>query len=141
MSWLRKLSGSTRASSGMEWWLWRRLPTIGLIGTMLPLLALGTLHLLNDANSSESTAKMLQMASFTCWGVIIFNWTMTLTLAIGCVVVIIMKGPGYVADGFWVSHSDQPRDAMESKGEADSRRTVLPTFYSQQKAIAEDSEK
>jgi len=32
-------------------------------------------------------------------------------LGIGCVIVMVMKGPGYVADGYPVSHSDRPRDA------------------------------
>ena len=31
------------------------------------------------------------------------------TVAIGCVVVHIMKGPAYVADGLPVSHADRPK--------------------------------
>jgi hypothetical protein len=72
--------------------------------------------------TSEEIARTLQMALFTCVGVIIFNFTMVLTIAIGCVIVMIMKGPGYVADGYWVSHSDKPRKDMESEGEAAARR-------------------
>lgn len=49
---------------------------------------------------------------------------MILTVGIGCVVVMIMKGPSYVADGYWVSHSDRPRQQMESNAEAKARRTV-----------------
>jgi hypothetical protein len=122
MNWLRQLSGGRRANSGMEWWLWRRLLVIGVIGTLLPLLILGLLYFLKDTNPSEQTTKMLQMAGFACLGAIIFNWTMILTLGIGCVVVMIMKGPGYVADGYWVSHSDQPRQEMESAQQAKERR-------------------
>ena len=33
----------------------------------------------------------------------------------GCVVVMVMKGPGYVADGMEVSHSDKPRRIAEGQ--------------------------
>jgi hypothetical protein len=36
-------------------------------------------------------------------------------VAIGCVVVMVMKGPGYVADSLEVSHSDQPRKDIEGE--------------------------
>jgi hypothetical protein len=124
MNWLRKLGGTQRSDSGLEWWLWRRLPVIALIATAAPLAILALMHLLYDATSSDQTARMLQMARFTCWGVLMFNWTMILTVGIGCVVVMIMKGPGYVADGYWVSHSDRPRQEAESNAEASDRRRV-----------------
>ena len=55
-------------------------------------------------------------------GVIIFHWSMVLTIGIGCVIVMVMKGPGYVADGYWVSHSDQPRAVQETAEEASAYR-------------------
>lgn len=36
--------------------------------------------------------------------------------------MMIMKGPGYVADGLRASHSDRPSEHMESAEEATSRR-------------------
>ena len=36
-------------------------------------------------------------------------WTMMLTVAIGCVIVMIMKGPAYGADGL-AATSDSDRD-------------------------------
>ena len=58
------------------------------------------------------------MADYVVGGVIVFHWTMVLTLGIGCVIVIVMKGPGYVADGYLVSHSDKPREVSETDEEA-----------------------
>jgi hypothetical protein len=46
-------------------------------------------------------------------GVVVFHWSAVLTIAIGCVVVMLMKGPGYVADPMELSHSDKPRQSME----------------------------
>ena len=43
------------------------------------------------------------------------SWTAVLTVAIGCVVVAIMKGPAYVADPYPVSHSNRPRRHPDSE--------------------------
>lgn len=112
MNWLNKLPGSIRSASGLEWAIWRKLPLILLVGTALPIVALGLLHWLS-VDTSAADQRWLQMADYIVVGIVIFHWTAVLTIAIGCVVVILMKGPGYVADGLEVSHSDQPRKDVE----------------------------
>ena len=122
MNWLKKIPHTKRAASGLEWSLWRKLPLITLLGTLLPLLALGLVHLLADPQASTEQARWLQLADYVVGGVIIFHWSMVVTVGIGCVIVMVMKGPGYVADGYLVSHSDQPRQVMETDEEAANRR-------------------
>jgi hypothetical protein len=112
MHWLNKLPNSIRSASGLEWALWRKLPLILLVGTVLPLLVAVALHLTSQ-DDSPAQARWLQMADYVVAGVVIFHWTAVLTVAIGCVVVMLMKGPGYVADGLEVSHSDRPRKDVE----------------------------
>jgi hypothetical protein len=47
-------------------------------------------------------------------GLVVFHWTAVFTVAIGCVVVMLMKGPGYIADDpMELSHSDKPRASMQ----------------------------
>jgi hypothetical protein len=89
----------------------------------LPLLGLGLLHLFVDAEAASAQARWLQMADYICWAVIIFNLTMVFTVAIGCVIVMVMKGPGYEADSYRVSHSDTPRSKPESDEEASRYRS------------------
>lgn len=122
MNWLKKLPQNRRANSGLEWLLWRKLPLIALLGTLLPLLSLGLVHLLADPQASAADIRWLQMAGYVVGGVIAFHWSMVATVAIGCVIVMVMKGPGYVADGYRVSHSDQPREKMETAEEAAAYR-------------------
>ena len=122
MNWLQKLPHSSRAASGLEWTLWRKLPLIALLGTLLPLLGLGLVHLLADPQASAAQVRWLQLADYVAWGVLIFHWTMLLTVGIGCVIVMVMKGPGYVADGYQVSHSDRPRETLETDEEAANAR-------------------
>jgi xanthine/uracil permease len=115
MSWLNKLPNSIRSASGLEWRLWRRLPLILLVGTALPLAAAVALHLGTDATNATD-ARWLQTMDYVVAGVVIFHWTAVLTIAIGCVVVMLMKGPAYVADDpMEVSHSDQPRSSIQKE--------------------------
>ncbi|MFZ3219036.1 MAG: hypothetical protein WA174_03330 [Rhodoferax sp.] len=122
MNWLQKIPHSIRSASGLEWTLWRKLPLIALLGTALPLLALLALHAGADPQGSASQARWLQMADFFVGAVVVFHWIMVLTVAIGCVIVMIMKGPGYMADSYPVSHSDQPRQQPETAEEAERNR-------------------
>jgi xanthine/uracil permease len=113
MSWLNKLPNSIRSASGLEWTLWRKLPLIFLVGTALPLAAAVGLHWWTDSQAAVD-ARWLQTMDYVVAGVVVFHWTAVLTIAIGCVVVMLMKGPGYVADDpMELSHSDKPRGDME----------------------------
>lgn len=127
MNWLQKLPHTRRAASGLEWTLWRKLPLIALLGTALPLLGLGLVHLLVDAEAGAAQARWLQMADYIAWGVLIFHWTMVITVGIGCIIVMVMKGPGYVADGYNVSHSDRPRKTQQTDEEAAGARAYHAT--------------
>lgn len=122
MNWLKKIPHTCRAPNGLEWRLWRKLPLITLAGTVLPLLCLALVHLLADSEPVAAQARWLQMLNYMVGGAIFFHWSMVITAGIGCVIVMVMKGPGYVADGYKVSHSDQPRAAMETAEEASGYR-------------------
>ena len=122
MNWLQKIPNTRPAAAGLEWTLWRKLPWIAVLGVVLPLLALGLLHLLADPEASAAHARWLMLANYIVGGIVIFHLSMVLTLAIGCVIVMVMKGPGYVADGYPLSHSDKPRDTPQTDEEAASAR-------------------
>jgi hypothetical protein len=108
MDWLKKLPNTRRSPSGLEWRLWRKLPLIFAVGTLVPVLVALALHLLVDpANATD--ARWLQTMDYVVAGLVLFHWAAVLTVAIGCVVVMLMKGPAYVADPLELSHSDQPR--------------------------------
>lgn len=114
MSWLNKLPNSIRSASGLEWTLWRKLPLIWLVGTALPLAVAVVLHWATDPQLAAD-ARWLQTMDYMVLGVVVFHWTAVFTTAIGCVVVMLMKGPGYVADDpLELSHSDLPRRTAQT---------------------------
>ena len=92
MNWLRKLPGHRRAPPGLEWRVLRLLPSIWLA-----------------ADSAAALAREIQRFDFMMLGLAAFIWTLVILLTIGCLIVWLMKGPAYVADGYEVPHSDRPR--------------------------------
>ena len=109
MNWLRKLPGYQRTPAGFELRLLRLMPSIWLAGTLLPaLMAFAARYLLNG-NTAAELARNIQMFDYAMIGLVILIWTLVLTVTIGCIIVWLMKGPAYVADGYEVSHSDKPR--------------------------------
>ncbi|MCU0869842.1 MAG: hypothetical protein MUF30_09620 [Burkholderiales bacterium] len=98
MTWLQRLPGYRRAAPGLEWTLWKRLPSILAWGTLLPAL-LGVVIGAIQPDASHAQGDRLLLI-YRVVGVITLHWTLVLTLAIGCVVVIVMKGPAFVADPY-----------------------------------------
>ena len=87
----------------------RLMPTVCLVGTLVPALMAFAARLFIVEGSAAELARRIQLFDFVMIGLVIFVWTLVVTITIGCVIVWLMKGPAYVADGFEVSHSDAPR--------------------------------
>ena len=109
MNWLHKLSGFTQSPAGLEWRLLRLMPTMCVAGTLSPALAALAARFVIDGNTEAELVRHIQIFEFLMIGLVLFVWSLVLTLAIGCVIVWLMKGPAYVADGYELSHSDKPR--------------------------------
>ena len=110
VNWLQKLPGYRREPPGLEWKLLRKLPLVLLGGTLIPLLVSLGSHLLPPQGAAREVARHLQRIDFAAIATVVTLWVAVLTVAIGCVVVVIMKGPAYVADRYELSDSDEPRD-------------------------------
>ena len=78
-------------------------------GTALPLLGALAVRLWATEPMTAATERLVTLADYFAIALIVLHWTMVVTVAIGCVIVMLMKGPAYVADGYEVSHRDQPR--------------------------------
>ena len=109
MNWFNKLPGYQRTPYGFEWRLLRMMPNVLLAGTLLPALMAALARLLFAQGSPAEIERNIQTFDFVMIGLVVFVWTAVLTVAIGCVIVWVMKGPAYVADGYEVSHSDKPK--------------------------------
>lgn len=110
MNWFKRLPGSRREAPGMEWRLLRRLPMITLVGTLLPALyALGA-RLFDGGLPEAELLKAVQLADILAIATVVLHWTVVFTLAIGCFIVVVMKGHAYVADAYPLVDRDYPSD-------------------------------
>jgi hypothetical protein len=110
MNYFNKLIGFQRSPSGMEWHVWRKLPLILLVGTALPLLFSVCAYALNALEATTNAQRAVAQFFYVMLGIVIFHWMMVLTLAIGCAIVIVMKGPAYVADAY---NMEEPQSDTE----------------------------
>ena len=115
MNLFNKLPGFVRSAPGWEQRIWRRLPAILLWGTVLPLLLSTLNHVLAPAQAmaGQSDGAVL-LRDYALWGVVALHWNLVLTVALGCFIVRVMKGPAYVADAYPLpQRSDMALPALE----------------------------
>jgi hypothetical protein len=97
---LNRLPGFQRAPPGREWALFRRLPAILVLGTAVPVGVALVLWWAAPGQPTSSEERDLLLWTYQLVGLVLLHWTLVLTVAIGCVIVLLMKGPAYVADPY-----------------------------------------
>jgi hypothetical protein len=107
MNYFNKLPGSIRYSSAKEWRLFKHLPFIWLLGTFLICTPVIYDYFVYDVLTNEQ-----QKTVYFCIGLLFTYWFFIGTVAIAFAVIIIMKGPGYVADPYELPKEDA---ALENK--------------------------
>ena len=107
MKLFRKLHGRL-VPPGAEIRILRKLPKVTLIGSLIPL-ALAILVRVLPPQPGVDMAKHIKTVDIYAIALEVTFLTAMFTVAIGAVVVHIMKGPAYVADAYPVSHADRPK--------------------------------
>ncbi len=97
---MRKLPGFSPGPAGLERVVLRKLPVVLLTGTVLPWL----FFVLLRVDSSQATTF-----GYAIVGLVLTEWLLILATAIGCLIVILMKGNAWVADAYELPDSNQPR--------------------------------
>jgi len=95
MNYFNKLPGFIRTPSGFEWILLKKLPLIFGVGTTLAAAPIAYLYLANTTLNPEQLKHV-----YFCLGLIFSVWFFAGAAAIGCFIVMLMKGPAYVADPY-----------------------------------------
>jgi predicted DNA repair protein MutK len=116
MKYLKKLDGFQRSPAGLEWQIWKKLHIILAVGTVLPLLASAGAYVWDGLEpatyNATQSARAVEQFFYVMLGLVMLHWTLVLTLAIGCVIVMLMKGPAYVADAYPM---EEPPHATKTK--------------------------
>ena len=108
MSWFNKLHNRTQPA-GLERQILNKLPYVLIGGTLLPAYIAISTRMLFILTPEDQIEKIISFVDILSIGVVITLWTAVFTIAIGCVMVVVMKGPVYVADSFPLPDSNKPR--------------------------------
>ena len=104
MNLFNRLPGFRRTPPGQERTVLRLLPRICLSGTLL--LALPSLLARLAAGPDQALA--VSTTDIYVISLIILHWTVLLTVAIAAFIVMVMKGPAYVADAYPLQEGEAP---------------------------------
>ena len=108
MSAFNRLPGFTRTPPGKERKVIRALPMIFLVGTLL--LALPSLFVRFfpwDGTETEIATRILSFDIYVI-SLVILHWTVVVTVGIAAFIIMVMKGPAYVADPYPLNEADTP---------------------------------
>ena len=80
-----------------------------MLGSILvPLGLVAAARLFPPAGTDYEVAKATATVDIFAFATGLTAFTAVVTIAIGCIVVMIMKGPAYVADGYDLNAADRP---------------------------------
>jgi hypothetical protein len=99
-----RLPGFVRTPAGKERRILRRLPHWLLYGTLL----LATPALLARIIAAPDDALTVTTTDIYVISLIVLHWTVLLTVGIAAFIVMVMKGPAYVADAYPLQEAETP---------------------------------
>ena len=101
-----KLPGFQQTPAGAERVTLRRLPRIAWVGTLLLLAPSLLIRLAIWLGFSDEGPGMPGMVDIYVLSLVILHWTVLFTVAIFAFIVLVMKGPAYVADPYPMNDAD-----------------------------------
>lgn len=110
MGYFNKLPGFIKAPSGLEWVLLKKLPRIFFACIALPCAAILLIYFGNPILMPDQLKTIYQ-----CLGIIFSIFFFVGATAIGCIVVMIMKGPAYVADPYELPKENKKLEQYSDK--------------------------
>jgi hypothetical protein len=96
MNLFNRLPGFTRTPPGKERLVLRNLPKWLWVGGIL----LATPSLLVRLVAEDQVAQTIMTTDIYVVSLIILHWTVIFTVAIAAFIIMVMKGPAYVADAY-----------------------------------------
>lgn len=109
-----------RVPPGLEREILKRLPQLTLAGLLIPV-ALAVLVRVLPVQAGVDVAKHVRTVDIFAIATAVAFLTAVLTVAIGCIVVYIMKGPAYVADAYPLQHADRPATGPAAENRPEER--------------------
>jgi hypothetical protein len=107
MGGFHKLPGFKPVPAGQERVVLRALPRVLLLGSLLLGLPSLLARLLGADGEPEAALRIMTVDIYAI-GLLVLHWTIVFTVAIAAFIVLVMKGPAYVADPYPLEEDDPP---------------------------------
>jgi hypothetical protein len=108
MNLFNRLPGFTRSPAGIERVVLRRLPAVLIAGSLALGLPSVIARIAPWPGSEADTLVRIATVDIVAISVLVLHWTAVLTVAIAATIVLVMKGPAYVADPYPLPDADRP---------------------------------
>ena len=116
-----KLPNSTKAPPGLERKILRYMPIAFLGMTALCALPSIFVRLLDWQGSQLAIDALIHRVDIMAFAVLMVLWNVAFAVTTGAVLVVLMKGPGYVADGYKLIDSESPEKLVDKPWVADRK--------------------
>lgn len=103
MNLFNRLPGFARTPAGKERVVLRWLPKAFLFGSILLAIPSLLVRLL-----SGEDARLVMTTDIYVISLVVLHWTVVLTVGIAAFIVMMMKGPAYVADAYQLQEAEEP---------------------------------
>jgi len=109
---MKKLHNQHHAA-GLEWVTFKKLPKILAGGIFVPLLLSIMVRMFPFERPAAELDKLYTSIDILSISLFFTVLSAVVTVAIGCIVVMLMKGPAYVADSYELDDADEPETEAE----------------------------
>lgn len=103
-----------RHPAGLEWVILKKIPKVLLAGIFIPLFMAILARLFPIAGTLAEIEKHQIGVDILSMSLFFMVASAAFTLTIGCVIVVLMKGPAYVADAYKLDDADKPKPVDKS---------------------------
>ncbi|MBK6975523.1 MAG: hypothetical protein WCF44_00395 [Candidatus Methylophosphatis roskildensis] len=111
MSAFNRLPGFVETPPGLERRVLRLLPKVLILGSLLLVAPWLMGRVVSMSDPESATVSQLSTVGIYCISLLLLHWTAVLTGAIAAFIVMVMKGPAYVADAYSLDEVDTPVSA------------------------------
>ena len=108
MNLFTRLPGFVETPPGLERKLLRRMPKLLLFGSLLIATPSFLARIFPWDGSESALAELVTRIDIYVISVVVLHWTVLFTVALGAFIVLVIKGPAYVADAYPLEDSDTP---------------------------------
>ncbi len=104
---MRKLHNQHHPA-GLEWRILKMLPKIIAAGIFVPLFLSAFVRLFPFTRPEAEISKLMIGIDILSISLFFAVLSAVITVAIGCITIVLMKGPAYVADAYELNDADEP---------------------------------